>query len=188
MAVVAVVLFGAIIARVDGVARGAPVAVGDALSIGVNRMLSMIGSAFVAGIAIVVGCILLVIPGLIVMVFLLFGPYAVIIERMGPLESLGYSRALVRGHWWRTAALLTIIGIILTVFYIVLLTVAGFAVFSNPETLATGQMPWYIQFVVGPVLSAVGAPLAYSLLLSIYYDLKLRHEGGDLAARIAATA
>jgi len=25
-------------------------------------------------------------------------------------------------------------------------------------------------------------------MLSIFYDLRLRHEGGDLAARIAATA
>jgi len=31
-------------------------------------------------------------------------------------------------------------------------------------------------------------PLTYSLMLAIFYDLRLRHEGGDLAARIAATA
>ena len=35
---------------------------------------------------------------------------------------------------------------------------------------------------------AVIAPLTYSLMLAIFYDLRLRREGGDLAARIAATA
>ena len=49
-------------------------------------------------------------------------------------------------------------------------------------------MPWYVTLIVEPALSAVIAPLTYALMLSIFYDLRLRHEGGDLAARIAATA
>jgi hypothetical protein len=51
-----------------------------------------------------------------------------------------------------------------------------------------GQVPWAFNLVVEPVVSAFVVPLVYSLLLSIYYDLKMRHEGGDLAARIAAAA
>jgi hypothetical protein len=51
-----------------------------------------------------------------------------------------------------------------------------------------GQVPVAINLVVGPIVSALAVPLVYSLLLSIYYDLKMRHEGGDLAARIAAAA
>jgi hypothetical protein len=70
----------------------------------------------------------------------------------------------------------------------VLVLVVGVLVFSNPASLATGQAPWYVDFVAGPVLSAVAGPLTYALVLSIYYDLKTRREGGDLAARIAATA
>jgi hypothetical protein len=59
---------------------------------------------------------------------------------------------------------------------------------TNPEVLVAGQTPWWIQFVVSPLLSAVAIPLSYSLYLAIYHDLRLRHEGGDLAARIAAAA
>jgi Uncharacterised protein family (UPF0259) len=188
IALIATILLGAIVARIDGVARGEAVSVGDALSIGINRLPAMVVSWILVGLVVGVGLVLLIIPGLILAIWLLFGPYAVVVERLGPLQSLSYSWAIVRGHWWRTAALVTIVGIILIVIYIVLGIVASIAVFTNPETLSTGQMPWYVQFIVGPLLSGIAGPLGYAMLLAIYYDLKLRHEGGDLAARIAATA
>lgn len=203
----AIVVFNAIVARIDGVARGNSVSLGDALAIGLNRLPAMIGAGIiwlivgsvggaVVGIAAVAGGaatgisvgLLILIFALIVIIWFVFGPYAVIVERLGPVQSFAYSRAIVRGYWWRTAALLTIVGIILMVIYVVLGIAASISVFTNPETLSTGQLPWYVHFVIGPVLSGVGAPLGYALLLAIYYDLKLRHEGGDLAARIAATA
>ena len=101
---------------------------------------------------------------------------------------MSYSRAIVRGHWWRTALLLTIIGIVLMVVYSIVVVGVSIAVISDPVAASQGQVPWYVTLIVGPVLSAVIAPLSYALVLAIFYDLRLRHEGGDLAARIAATA
>lgn len=187
-AVLAGVLYGALIARIDSVARAAPLSLGEALAIGARRLPAMFVAGLLAVLVVGVGLLLLIVPGLIVMIWFVFAPSAVIIERLGPLESLSYSRALVRGHWWRTAALLTIVGIILIVAYVVLGLVVGVLLFANPASLATGEPPWYVEFVVTPLLSAVAAPLTYALLLAIYYDLKTRLEGGDLAARIAATA
>ncbi|HVS22507.1 MAG TPA: hypothetical protein VMU03_02185, partial [Gammaproteobacteria bacterium] len=66
--------------------------------------------------------------------------------------------------------------------------VAGVIVALNPSVLVAGQLPWYFNVIVGPLVSTIAVPLMYSLLLSIYYDLRSRHDGGDLAARIAATA
>jgi hypothetical protein len=117
---------------------------------------------------------------------MIFGPYAAVIDRRGPIDSLGYSWRLVRGHWWRTAALVTIVGIILMVFYVILGVIVGVAVVMNAEQLAEGTMPWYIDFVLSPLLSGVVTPFGYSLFLAMYYDLKLRHEGSDIAERIAA--
>jgi hypothetical protein len=39
---------------------------------------------------------------------------------------------------------------------------------------------------IGVVSSLVFTPLFYGGLLSIYYDLKMRKEGGDLAGRVEA--
>ena len=187
-AVLAAVIYGALIARIDSVARAAPLSVGDALAIGLRRLPAMFVSGLLAVLAVLVGLILVLVPGFIFMIWFVFAPVAVIIERLGPFESLSYSRALVRGHWWRTAALLTIVGIVLVVVYIVLVMLLSVLIFTNPSTLATGQAPWYVQFVLAPLVSAVVVPLPYAMMLAIYYDLKARLEGGDLAARIAATA
>ncbi|HUL81988.1 MAG TPA: hypothetical protein VL131_07595 [Gammaproteobacteria bacterium] len=187
-ALVAGVIYGAVIARIDAVARSASLRVGEALAIGLRRLPAMFVAGLLAGLVTGVGLILLIIPGLIFMIWFVFAPNAVIVERVGPIEALGYSRALVRGHWWRTAALLTIVGIIVGVVYVILIVVVGVLVVSNPSAIASGQTPWYLNFIAGPLLAMVAVPLTYALLLSIYYDLKTRLEGGDLAARIAATA
>jgi len=187
-AIFAGVIYGALVARMDSVARAAPLSVGEALAIGLRRLPAMFVCGLAVGIVVVVGLLLLLIPGLIFMIWFAFAPAAVIIERIGPFASLSYSRALVRGHWWRTAALLTIVGIIVIVIYFVLVIALSVLVVSNPGTFADGQAPWYIQLVFVPLLSGIVTPLTYSFVLSIYYDLKMRLEGGDLAARIAATA
>ena len=186
--VLIIVIYGALIARIDSVARAAPLSVGEALAIGLHRLPAMFVSGLLTGLVVGVGLILLLIPGFIFMIWFVFAPTAVIIERLGPLDGMSYSRALVRGHWWRTAALLTIVGIILMVVYFLLVIGLSIFLITNPSAIANGEAPWYLQFVLGPVLSALVAPLSYALVLSIYYDLKARLEGGDLAARIAATA
>lgn len=188
VALAAVVLYAALIARIDAVARGAALTLGQAILLGAHRMAAMILSGLAAGIVVVVGLCLLVVPGLIFMIWFVFAPFALVIERRGPIDSLSYSHAIVRGHWWRTAALLTIIGIVLMVVYVLFALGVSIAVISDPVAASTGQVPWYVSLIVGPVLAALIGPLTYALMLSIFYDLRLRHEGGDLAARIAATA
>jgi hypothetical protein len=209
--IVTLLLTGAIVVRIDGVARGRPVSVGEALGIGARRAPAAFGSGILLSLAVsAVPCVVLialavagvsspdafraaaslffVFPGSVIAVWLFFGPYAAIIDRLGPLTSLRYSRAATRGHWWRTTALITIIAIILMVLYTVVAIAAAVSAFADPAALAAGQPPWYLQWVISPLLSAVAMPLSYALFLAVYYDLKLRHEGGDLAARIAATA
>jgi hypothetical protein len=211
IAIVALVLWSAMIVCIDGVASGHPVSVGEALGIGARRAPAALGSSVLLTLAILaIPCtalsalgavgvsswvvlalaavLLFIVPGGVIAVWLSFGPYAAIIDRLGPLTSLKYSIAITRGNWWRTTALATIIVIILMVVYTVVGIAATVSLITNPEAIAAGQTPWWIQFVVSPLLSAVATPLSCSLYLSIYYDLRLRHEGGDLAARIAAAA
>ena len=184
----AVIAYGALIGRIDAVARGAPLPLGQALLLGVKRMGSMILCGLVTIIVVIVGLCLFIIPGFIFMIWFLFAPFAVVIGQRGPIESLSYSYAIVRGHWWRTAALLTIIGIVVMVAYLLFGIGVSIAVISDPVAAQTGQVPWYVTLLVGPALAALIGPLTYALMLAIFYDLRLRHEGGDLAARIAATA
>lgn len=186
LGIVMLVVWGAILVRLNGVAHERVVPIGEAFSIGLRRAPALLVASLVYSLAVGIGTFLILIPGLIIMVYWLFGPIATVTESRGPIASLGYSFELVRGHWWRTAGLLTIIGILALVLYFVVGVVAGLAVATNIEQIAAGQMPWYVDFIVGPLLSGIASPLLYSLVLATFYDLKLRHEGGDLAERIAA--
>lgn len=184
--IVALIVWSIILVRMNGVAHDRFVSVGEAFSVGLRRTPAVFVAGLLYSLASAIGTLLIFIPGFMIMVYWLFGPIAAVTERLGPIAGLGYSFQLVRGHWWRTAAVLTIIGIIALVVYVVLGLIAALAVAANLEQLAQGQMPWYLDFIVNPLLSAVASPLLYSLLLATFYDLKLRHEGGDLAERIAA--
>ncbi len=184
--VVVLIIWATILVRLDGVANERVVPAREAFAIGLRRAPALFAAGFLYSIVSGIGMLLLLIPGVIVTVYWLFGPIATVTEPLGPIAGLGYSFNLVRGHWWRTAGLLTIIGIIALVIYLVLGLVAGLAVAMNIEQIVQGQMPWYIDFVVNPLISAVGSPLLYCLVLATFYDLKLRREGGDLAERIAA--
>jgi hypothetical protein len=195
LVIVALVVWGAILVRLDAAAHDRTVRVGDAFSIGLRRAPALIIAGVLYSCASVIG-LLLLIPGLIIMVYWVFGPIATVTESLGAIASLGYSFKLVRGQWWRATTLLTIISILALVIDVIVDSVGGLVANIDPLAqsqvpwyidLIVSQTPWYIDFIVNPLISGVADPLLYSLMLATFYDLQLRHEGVDLAERIAAT-
>jgi len=184
--VIVLTLYGALLAALDSTARGQPLALSDALRQGLRRgpALFLVGLCY--GVLVAVGCVLLVIPGLFLMILLVYAYAASVTERLGPIASLQYSRDLVRGHWWRTAGLFTIIGFIYLVLYAAIAAFGGVTAAFNSGVLETGTLPWYFDIVVTPLVSGLVAAVLYPLYIAAYRDAKLRYEGGDLAARIAA--
>jgi hypothetical protein len=190
--IAALVFTAAAAARIDAVANGREMAFGEAVSYGLKRAPAFFVAGLLYGIAVTVGLVLLIIPGIIVGVYMAFGAIATVVDRKGPIEGLKYSWGLVRGRWWRTLILGTVAMLIAMVPYIVIGIVVG--VIGAAAALAFGVTPsadgqdvvLLIDLIVTPVVSAFGTPLIYGLGLAIYYDLRLRREGGDIAERIAA--
>lgn len=180
-----VILFVPIIAKINAIQKGDSLSAGDALALGVQRFLVVFLVVLLYFAAVMGGLMLLLIPGIYVMVALVFSTIAAIVDRKGPLESLRYSFELVRGRWWRTAVLLTIISIVAFVLYFLVFFVIGIALAIGSGGQAQ-QVPWQVELVVSPLMAGVLMPLFYSLLMSAYADTKLRHEGDDIAERIAA--
>ena len=90
--------------------------------------------------AIMVGLLLLVIPGIIFMITLMFGFYALVIEDAGPIKSLRRSHFLVWGNWWRTTVIVTVAGLLMIALYLALGLAAGlFGAFGDPDTHETGS-------------------------------------------------
>ncbi|MBN1240511.1 MAG: hypothetical protein JXB36_18555 [Gammaproteobacteria bacterium] len=187
MVVVTTLFMAVIVWLIDRIGGGERPAISQAFAAALRRVPALIGAGILYFLAVMVGTLLLLVPGIWVGVALLFFYMAIIVDGRGPIEGLGYSWQLVRGNWWRTAALVTIISIVLMILYLLLGIVVGVVVALGTDvSIETGELPWYIDFIATPLITGVVGPLGYALFMSVYRDLKLRREGGDIAERIAA--
>jgi len=57
-----------------------------------------LAAVVLTGIAVIVGFALLIVPGIIVMLMLLFVKYAVVDQKLGPIEAIKESARLTKGH------------------------------------------------------------------------------------------
>ncbi len=115
-----------------------------------------------------IGFILLVIPGIYLMVgFALFNQTAVIEDR-GPWDALTRSRELIKGSWWRCLGILFLAFVLVAILSNIVefpLRLAVGWIFGN-GLLGTGigvMVGWFVHFVFAP----------FSMLVStlLYYDL-----------------
>ena len=121
--------------------------------------------ALVAGIAIVFGLILLVIPGLILITIWAVATPSMVVEDRGVFNSLGRSRELVKGDGWSVFA--TIIVAFLIVF---LVSAIGGAIGRG-----IGDDAGYV--VVQTILNILTAPVAALVSSIMFFDL-----GGGVGA------
>lgn len=168
-------------------AMGDSVEVSAALGHGLSRVPGMFGSAILLMLAILVGMLLLIIPGLILMVTLSLTFIALIVERLGPLQSLRRSHGLIwGGHFWRAVVVLTVMFFIVVVIAFALGAIPGFLLAlllftSENEPTATFQV---VSIVIELFLNALTLPITTAMAMALYSDIRLRREGGDLEARL----
>lgn len=183
MIVIGTILMATAIIRIDTVYLGEELSFGNALLAGSKRAPAVFGASLIYMLAILGGSILLLIPGIFLSVSLAFAFYAAAADKKGPMVSIKYSYGLVKGNWWRTAGLLTIIFIIAFVFYIAVGFVVGIlAVAGDPESSL--QPSILADVIIVPIVTCVISAMLYCLGYAVYQDLRLRKEGSDLAERI----
>jgi hypothetical protein len=183
LALIYMVLYGALICALDDFVERGRTSVGEALATTINLLPRLLGASIVLWIVIMVASILFIIPGIYVSGIFMLTLVALVVERARVTESFGISRRLIKGYWWRSMTIVTIAFIIIMVFGIVGGLVNG--LLSGVLSLGFSES-LLDQALVGAVLDIFLLPLLPCFLLTMYFDLKLRHEGGDLAARIDA--
>ncbi|MEX1994457.1 MAG: hypothetical protein WD929_07325 [Steroidobacteraceae bacterium] len=175
------ILYAACILQGESIAQDHRYGVGKCIGFVVPRVITLIAAFILYSIAIVLGLVLLVVPGLILMLSLYMFLPAIVLDGKGIIESLQYSHSLVWGNWWRTAAVATIAIIIIYVLVILVGLVFGLVL------IVTGFDPviaFLIEAAVTVLAGLLITPLFIALYLEMYRDLKMRKTGGDLAARI----
>jgi hypothetical protein len=180
-------VIGAMYFKEHAIAVGEDMSIGGALQASLGKVVPLLFTTILYGIAVGVGMVLLLIPGFILAISLLTSFCMVLFEDKGPLAALSGSHKLVWGDWWRTSVILTVGFIVVIVAYFAVFALVG--VIAPLVGLGVQDVFFYslvTGFVVGGIINLLLAPYYIALTLSIYWDLKLRKEGGDLAARVGA--
>ncbi len=147
--------------------RGRRVNLTESARIGLRRLFPVIGTALCAVLLAALAFIALIVPGLIVTTMLFVAMPACVVERLGPIKSMGRSARLTKGHRWR------VFGI----------WVAAAIVNGIAESMLQG-----IAAKVGGTALAVAVTFAWStayyafsaiLAVVTYHDLRVAKEGVD---------
>jgi hypothetical protein len=144
--------------------------VGETVSASTSYIWPVAAASILAGIAITIGFILVVIPGLyLITIWAVIVP-VIVIERSGALASFGRSRQLVRGNGWHVFGTLVLVFVILLVVDLVL----GLIFVALPVLLRNGLSTVVSGTVIAPFLALV--------VTLIYYRLSGAPGGGQDAA------
>jgi hypothetical protein len=148
--------------------RGRPVSLGDCLRIGLGRFFPIIGLAICVSIGLMVGFLLLVVPGVILALMWFVATPACVVEQLGPLASMGRSSELTKGHRWK------ILGM-------VLLLVIGAGIVSGVIGALLGLTGSTVLVTLGTLAwtGAWGAFYAVFVVVT-YHDLRVAKEGVDV--------
>jgi|SRR5579859_1157672 len=159
----AVVLYGAF-----QVMRGRRFQVGESLRRGLARFFPVIGTTLCMAFAMMLGLIVLVVPGLIVLSMFYVAPAACVVERLGPFQSLSRSADLTKGHRWKVFGIYIVLSIVVAIGSTVLAAVLALA--ANTAVLIAGMFLWN---TFARAIESVVAVVSY-------HDLRVAKEGVDI--------
>jgi hypothetical protein len=176
--------------RIAAIGTGGDLGNGTALQATLTRLPALVAMVILFTLALMIGTLLLIIPGLILMVSLILCFATALFDNKGPVSALTESHRLVWGNWWRTFVVLSVGVIVIVVIYVVagmivgviapLLVVGG----AGADDVALFALVSVVLLIA--IMSLLLTPFYIALAIAIYWDLKLRKDGGDLAARAGA--
>lgn len=138
------------------------------LSAAMPAILPLIGFGILFGIAVGIGFLLLVIPGLVLITFWSLGAPSIVVEREGVIGAFGRSWNLVRGQAWSVFATLIVVLLIVIVVAAVLIAIGA--------AIGTGGL------IVASIVSSVITAPVFAIAVSVmFFDL-----GGGRAPAVAA--
>jgi hypothetical protein len=159
--VAAFLLQATLVKAVQDVRDGrADMSIGDTVRAAVPYLGPVAGASILAGIAITIGLILLIVPGLyLITIWAVIVP-VIVLEGTGALASFGRSQQLVRGNGWHVFGTLVLVFIIQLVVGIIL----GLIFSALPHSLANGLSSVISGTLIAPFLALVVTLVYYRLV------------------------
>jgi hypothetical protein len=163
------------------------VGIGQAFSFALGRFGHLFLVSLLIGLAVGFGYLMCLVPGIIFLVWFVFGPQVVVVEKRSAIEAMNRSKELGTGFGMRIFGILLLLGVIQIIF---LLISAGFnLLFPGMEQVISNGTPIMVMrsfplhvadVVVNFLLSVVSQAYSAICITLLYFDLRIRKEGFDL--------
>jgi hypothetical protein len=127
---------------------------------GASKIVSYWWISFLLGIAVAIGGIFFIIPGIIFAVWFSMAMYVLIAEGLKGTKALSKSREYVKGHWWGVLWRVIFIGVAISLGYAIIGLIFG--VFGGHFT------SYIILFILGVFVE----PLVIAYMFRLYTHLK----------------
>jgi len=136
------------------------------------RLAGLIGTQILAGLIILAGFCLLIVPGIIFSLWFYTLTPIVILEGISGTAALGRSRELMRGNLGKAFGLAFLVGILAAIIGAILGAVIGFIPFlqQNPA----------VGIFIRNLANTIVLPIQTAPVVLLYYDLRIRKEAFDL--------
>lgn len=167
------VLYGIVVHAALGDLRGERFTLGTGLGASFRAFLPNLGISILNFLALMVGFMLLIVPGVMLMCAWLVVVPSNMAEGTGVMGAFGRSRALTSGHRWSLFGLLLLYGM-------AVLIVGLIAMVGATGSVASGGGFWPIK-IVSAVLSAAISLVGSAGAVACYIELRQR-EGGVLSS------
>ena len=175
--VVSIFILGAVTVAVSDVCLGNAPAIGRSYAAMGRVFGKYLGTYFIYTLAFLLGLIALVVPGLIVLVLLLFCLPVTVIERRGPIEACRRSVALGKGFYWRNFGVLLLAILVGLLVMLLITTIVGVGL----GVAGADPMGFAFNFIIG-IVASLAAPLFQVPVILLYYDMRVRKENFDGAS------
>jgi hypothetical protein len=163
---------------VGGDVVGSPATPGASLRYAAKRLLPLLWVTLLYALAIVVGVLMCLVGAAWLGVLFCLATPALLFEEARGAGAMRRSRQLIQGHWWRVFGALIVGYLIVGVLQAMLGGLIGGVVLVNSESQLLNAT---ILTAVNVIALAVSLPFASALVAYIYFDLRVRKEGFDLA-------
>ena len=157
--------------------RGNHASIGECIGRGLPLVFPVLGVAIVVTIILMIGLVLVIVPGIIAMIYLWVAIPVAVVERPGIFNCLTRSSELTKGNRWKIFGLaLIMIALYMAVSIIIVIALFGL---TGTEAEPTGLL--LTQWAVTAFIS-----LLWSVMIAVsYHDLRIALEGvetEDIAA------
>lgn len=154
-------LYAAALVIADKHAKGETISMNDAIQVAIEKVVPILVASIIVYIGVMIGSILLIIPGIFVAVLTSMYLPLIVLENQDGVNAIKGSCELIWGRWWHTFTVWLLAMIIPIILYFL-------------ASLAMVFLHSIIGLVANVIVYAVISPFILAVVLVLFRDLQLR--------------